>query len=118
VTTLFCVRPQTLNIGNDAIFMGMRQLLREAFGDSLNIVQVPAMRPRGGDALGGLLPETLHQMNLYGDGVIVGGGNLYENGELDLDVHALREAIFVGSRLRESVASLIPGPPLSTADSS
>ena len=89
VTTLFCVRPQTLNIGNDAIFLGMRLLLRDAFGDSLNIVPVPAMRPEGRNALGGLLSETLHQMNLYGDGVIVGGGNLYENGELDVDVHAL-----------------------------
>ena len=33
VITIFCVRPQTLNIGNDAIFLGVRHLLREAFGE-------------------------------------------------------------------------------------
>ena len=38
-----------------------------------------------------MLPETIHQMNLHGHGVIVGGGNVYENGGLDVDVHALRE---------------------------
>jgi hypothetical protein len=89
VTTIFCVRPHTLNIGNDAIFLGLRQLMREVFQEPFNLVQVPAVQREGRDALGGLLPRTLHQMNLYGDGVIVGGGNLYENGELDVDVHAL-----------------------------
>jgi hypothetical protein len=88
VITVFCVRPQGLNIGNDAIFLGLRHLMREAFGGMFNLVQVPAVRSGEGE-LAGLLPKTIHQMNLYGHGVVVGGGNLYENGELDVDVHAL-----------------------------
>lgn len=81
--TLFCVRPEGLNVGNDAIFSGVRHLLREAFGGFVNIVSVPAHGR-------GLLARTIHEMNLYGHGVIVGGGNLYENGQLDVDLHALR----------------------------
>lgn len=83
VITLFAVRPKGLNIGNEAIFVAMRHLLRETFGGLVNIVPVPA-------AEGGLLSETVHEMNLYGHGVIVGGGNLYENGQLDVDTNALR----------------------------
>ena len=55
VITIFCVRPQTLNIGNDAIFLGVRHLLREAFGETFNLVQVPAVQRGGQDELGGLL---------------------------------------------------------------
>ena len=86
--TLFCVRPKGFNVGNDAIFLGLRHLLRETFDDFVNIVQIPAVSE--GAALGGLLPRTIHEMNLYGHGVIVGGGNVYENGQLDVDLHALR----------------------------
>lgn len=87
--TLFCVRPKRFNVGNEAIFLGVRHLLRGAFGPSLNIVQVPAVESAEEGALCGLTKRTVHEMNLYGHGVVVGGGNLYENGGLDLDVHAL-----------------------------
>jgi len=86
--TLFSVRPFRRNIGNDTIFLGLRHLLREAFDGHVNIVQVPAIG-RDGD-LYGLEAETVHDMNLYGHGVIIGGGNLYENGQLDVDANALR----------------------------
>jgi len=82
--TLFCVRPRGLNVGNDAIFLATRHLLREAFGGLVNIVSVPAVEG------GGLSARTIHEMNLYGHGVIVGGGNLFENGQLDVNQHALR----------------------------
>jgi hypothetical protein len=87
--TLFCVRPRGFNVGNDAIFLGVRHLLREAFPSPFNIVQVPAVHGEGPNGLSGLLPKSIHQMNLYGHGVIVGGGNLYENGGLELDLGAL-----------------------------
>jgi len=87
--TLFCVRPRRFNIGNDAIFLGVRHLLRAAFDVPINIVQVPGAENDGHASLSGLLPKAIHQMNLYGHGVVVGGGNLYENGGLDVDVHAL-----------------------------
>jgi hypothetical protein len=80
--TLFCVRPRGLNIGNDTIFLGLRHLLRGAFDDLVNIVQVPSET--------GLEARTIHEMNLYGHGVVVGGGNLYENGQLSVDADALR----------------------------
>ncbi len=86
--TLFCVRPRKSNVGNDTIFLGLRHLLREAFDGLVNIVQVPATDGQPGE-LTGLLPRTLHEMNLYGHGVVAGGGNLYENGQLDIDPNAL-----------------------------
>jgi hypothetical protein len=88
VITLFCVRPKALNVGNDAIFLGLRHLLHDAFGTLVNIVQVPAVGGEEG-GLTGLTAKTIHEMNLYGHGVVVGGGNLYENGQLLINTHAL-----------------------------
>ena len=88
MTTIFCVRPRGFNIGNDAIFLGVRHLLAQAFGP-VNIVQVAATADGGRAAFAGLTAATVHEMNQYGDGVIVGGGNLYENNGLDVDVQAL-----------------------------
>jgi len=91
VITLFCIRPVRPNIGNDTIFLGLRQLLRETFDDYINIVQVPATSEIGYvNELCGLRARTIHEMNRYGHGVIVGGGNLYENGQLDVDPNALQ----------------------------
>jgi hypothetical protein len=87
--TLFCVRPKRFNVGNDAIFLGLRHLLREAFGGLVNLVQVPAIESAEEGALWGLTARSIHEMNQYGHGVVVGGGNLYENGQLRLDPHAL-----------------------------
>jgi hypothetical protein len=86
--TLFCIRPRGFNIGNDAIFVGLRHLIRETFDDFVNIVQIPATAEES-KGLGGLLPKTVHEINQYAHGVIVGGGNLYENGQLDVDTNAL-----------------------------
>lgn len=80
--TLFCVRPHGQNIGNDTIYLGVRHLVRETFGAGVNLVSVPATGS-------GLTARTVHEMNLYGHGVIVGGGNVYENGQLDVDLTAL-----------------------------
>jgi len=52
-------------------------------------VQIPATKDHTA-GWAGLLPKSLHEINLYAHGVIVGGGNLYENGQLDVDVNALR----------------------------
>src|SRR2546430_2406582 len=88
--TLCAVRRRGFNIGNEAIFLGLRHLAGEAFGERVNIVSIPAVGD--GDASGptGLSPRSVHEMNLAAHGVIVGGGNVYENGQLDLDAHALR----------------------------
>lgn len=87
--TLFAIRPKGFNVGNDAIFLGMQRYLFEAFGEVVNIINVPATSRYESHAKAGLTPQTVWEMNLYGDGVIVGGGNLYENGELSVDPTAL-----------------------------
>jgi len=89
VTTLFAVRPKGFNVGNEAIFVGLRHLLRRHLDGRVNIVQVPAVESAEEGALSGLRARTIHEMNLYGHGVIVGGGNLYENGALTVDANAL-----------------------------
>lgn len=86
---LFAVRPQRFNVGNEAIHVATRQLLREVFDVPVNVVPVPAVESAESGSVAGLTPSTLHEMNLYGHGVILGGGNLYENGQLDVDLHGL-----------------------------
>ncbi len=87
---LFCVRPKGFNVGNDAIFLAMQQYLYEAFGGVVNLISIPATSRYESQAKAGLTPRTIHEINQYGDGVIVGGGNLYENGELEVNAAALK----------------------------
>ncbi len=86
---VFHVRPRGFNVGNETISVAVRALLREAFDEPLNIVPIPAIVSEEEGSLSGLGPQTVHEINLYGQGVIIGGGNLYENGQLDVDAHAL-----------------------------
>ena len=87
--TLFNIRPRALNVGNDVIAIGMRNLLSEAFGEVVNIISLPATSKYEAHGKAGLDAATIYEINQYGHGVIVGGGNLYENGELELDLNAL-----------------------------
>jgi polysaccharide pyruvyl transferase WcaK-like protein len=84
------VRPKGFNVGNDAIYVGMQHFLYEAFGEVVNLVSIPATARYESVANAGLSARSIHEINQYGDGVIVGGGNLYENGELDVGLDALR----------------------------
>ena len=87
--TLFCIHPKGFNVGNDAIHFALRELLHAAFGRVVNVISLPATAHYESQANAGLTAKTIHQINRYGDGVIVGGGNLYENGELLLSTDAL-----------------------------
>jgi polysaccharide pyruvyl transferase WcaK-like protein len=87
--TLFCIRPKGFNVGNDAIFIAMQQFLYDAFKEVVNLISLPATSRYESQAKAGLSAKTIHEINQYGDGVIVGGGNLYENGELEISVNAL-----------------------------
>lgn len=87
--TLFNIRPRALNIGNDIIAIGTRMFINEAFQQVVNIVSLPATSKYESHNKAGLGAQTIHEMNQYGHGVIVGGGNLYENGELELNLDAL-----------------------------
>jgi hypothetical protein len=86
---LFCIRPHGFNVGNDVIFIGLQHFLRESFGEVVNLISVPATSRYESQAKAGLTGRTIYEINQYGHGVIVGGGNLYENGELDVNLDAL-----------------------------
>jgi len=88
VKTLFNVRARTRNIGNDLIALGMSAVLHKVFGSDLNVVTVPAAGS-GGMTGAGFSTCTVYDMNQMADGVIVGPGNLFENGGLDIDTDAL-----------------------------
>lgn len=87
MVTLFCVRPTTPNIGNDLINRATTDLLYAAFGEETSIVNISALAIGG---RGGLSAAQIYDMNRFADGVVIGGGNLFENGQLTIDRHALR----------------------------
>jgi len=87
--TIYNIRPKGLNVGNDAIAVAMQNFIYEASGELVNIVTIPATGKYDGGGVYGLTKKSIYEINLYGSGVIVGGGNLYENGEIDIDIDAL-----------------------------
>lgn len=88
--TIANIRPQGYNIGNHAIHFAMRHMLYETFGRLVSVIEYPATNRHESTAKGGLTPGTIHDINRFADGVIVGGGNLYENDEIDVDPRALQ----------------------------
>lgn len=87
--TLAIIRPFGHNVGNHAINFALRQMLYTAFGRLVSVIEYPATGKHGGGAKAGLTAPTVHEINRFADGVLVGGGNLYENGEIDIDPQAL-----------------------------
>lgn len=90
--TLFCIHPHGFNIGNDAIHVALRCMVTDAFGRFVNVVSIPATSRFETHGRAGLSGSMVHEINQYADGVIIGGGNLFENGQLDINQTAL-EAI-------------------------
>lgn len=86
MSVLFCVRPATRNIGNDIINKATADLLYAGFGEDLVLVNVPAI---AGQQFGGFTAKQVYDMNRLADGVVVGGGNLFENGQISIDPQAL-----------------------------
>ncbi|WP_342151468.1 polysaccharide pyruvyl transferase family protein [Methylorubrum sp. SB2] len=95
MANLFCVRPATRNIGNDLINKATTDLLYAVFGPQASIINIPALR---GPQYGGLTSQQVYDMNRFADGVVVGGGNLFENGQITIESHAL-EALSVPTLL-------------------
>ncbi len=89
MVNIFCIRPRGFNIGNDVIYQGTLGFLQRAFGSQVNVISLPATSRYESQSKAGLTPRTIHEINRYGHGVVVGGGNLYENGELEVDPGAL-----------------------------
>lgn len=87
---LYSIRPKGFNIGNDVIFLGINHFLRLAFKENYNIISLPATGKYESQRKSGLSSNTIYEINQLGDAVIVGGGNLYENGELEVNPIAMK----------------------------
>ena len=87
--TIANIRPLGYNVGNHAIHFAMRYMLYETFGRLVSIIDYPATSKHESTTKAGLTPTTVHEINRFADGVIVGGGNLYENDEIAVDARAL-----------------------------
>jgi polysaccharide pyruvyl transferase WcaK-like protein len=86
---IYLVRPKGFNIGNDVIFLGVNHFIREAFEEPYNVISLPATGKYEHQRKSGLSSQTVYEINQFGHGVIVGGGNLYENDELEVNPIAL-----------------------------
>lgn len=84
--TIFCVRPATRNIGNDLIKKATSALLYTSFGSNAGLIDIPAL---AGAQFGGLTSRQVYDMNRFADGIVVGGGNLFENGQITIEPQAL-----------------------------
>lgn len=88
--TLFNIRPKGFNIGNDIIHLAVKHLIKNTFDYNVNVISLPAISKYETQRKAGLNSQTIHEINQYGSGVIIGGGNLYENGELEINPTALK----------------------------
>lgn len=87
---LFRVRQEGFNVGNSTIDLASSRMLRAAFGPGANLIPIPASATQDDAGLSGMTARGVHEYNQHGHGVVIGGGNMYENGRLDIDVNALR----------------------------
>lgn len=86
---LYSIRPKGFNIGNDVIYLGVNHFIRQAFRKNFNVISLPATTKYEAQKKGGLTSQTVYEINQFGHGLIIGGGNLYENGELEVNPTAL-----------------------------
>ena len=88
--TIANIRPFGHNVGNTAISFAMKQMLYECFGRLVTVIDYPATARYEASTKAGLSKQTIHEINRFADGVIVGGGNLFENDEIDINHDALK----------------------------
>lgn len=97
---LYSIRPKGFNIGNDVIYIGVNHFIRMAFKEKFNVISMPATSKYESHKKAGLGSQTVYEINQFGDGVIVGGGNLYENGEMEINptaINALEKPMMIFS---------------------
>lgn len=87
--TIANILPFGYNVGNKAISFSIRNLLYNTFGRYVSVIEYPACSHHESTTKAGLSSSTIHELNRFADGVIVGGGNLYENNEITVDENAL-----------------------------
>ena len=86
---VFSVRPHTNNIGNDLIALATSGLLDSVWFEPVDVVGIPSSGPQRGPKSCGLDHRNVYEANCLADAVIVGGGNLFENGALSVEQTAL-----------------------------
>ncbi|MEM7110058.1 MAG: hypothetical protein AAF519_17655, partial [Bacteroidota bacterium] len=82
---IYNIRPKGFNVGNDVIHLALIHFVREAFKQHLNVISLPATSKYESQKKAGLSAQTIYEVNQFGHGLIVGGGNLYENNELEIN---------------------------------
>ncbi|MGB3588946.1 MAG: polysaccharide pyruvyl transferase family protein [Tunicatimonas sp.] len=87
---LYSIRPKGFNIGNDVIYLGLNHFIRNAFKENFNVISLPATSKYESHKKAGVSSQTVYEVNQFGHGLIIGGGNLYENGELEVNPIALK----------------------------
>lgn len=87
---LYSIRPKGFNIGNDVIYLGINHFIRNSFKENYNVISLPATGKYESQRKAGISSQTIYEINQFGHGLIVGGGNLYENGELEINPVALK----------------------------
>lgn len=87
---IYSIRPKGFNIGNDVIYLGVNHFIRMAFRENYNVISLPATGKYEAHRKAGLSSQTIYEVNQFGHGIVVGGGNLYENGELEVNGIALK----------------------------
>lgn len=85
------LRPFGGNVGNHVINRSVKYLLKDQNPcDDVNIIDIPASKKLDSGLFSGLDRHSVFYLNEVADGVIIGGGNLFENGEVDADPVALK----------------------------
>jgi len=87
---IYLIRPKGFNIGNDAIYLAVCHFIQKAFTERCNIISLPATGKYEAQRKAGLSSQTIYELNQSGDGLVIGGGNLYENGELEVNPIAIK----------------------------
>lgn len=87
---IYTIRPRGFNIGNDIIYYALYNFLRFAAPCGFNVVSMPTTKRFETSPKAGISSLTVYEINQFGHGLIVGGGNLYENNMLEIDNIALK----------------------------
>lgn len=76
-------------MGNDLIALGTEALVSDAWPRDVEFVSLPSQGPGRGGKPSGLTAGSVYEMNQLADAVLAGGGNVFENGALEIDSTAL-----------------------------
>lgn len=85
------IAPKGFNIGNELIISCLVELIHSISIKPTSITTIGATRKWiGGAGPTGLTSGSVHFANQFFDSIILGGGNLFENSEVDIDSSALK----------------------------